>query len=635
MPPSRPSHDRRSVCGWGLAVLLFAMACGGEHTPVLPTDPGGETPPGALTVTVTSDRTSLEATATTPATLTVSARAANGTAAPDGTSVTINTNLGGFGTGDDGKPIQLVTRVLAGGVATVQFFAGDTTGTANILAQAGTSVGRFNLPIVQPAPMPAADFAFEASGLSVLFTDASTGAPATRTWQFGDGETSDAVSPRHEYKAAGTYTVILTVRNTSGESSKSKFVTVALGPPLVASFTADVNGRAVFFTDTSSGTPVKWSWEFGDGATESPGQRNASHTYASPGTFGVKLTVENQFGVQSIATQFVTLDPAPAPNFTYAVNGFQVIFTDTSTANPTAWSWDFGDCNNDPPPSTPCTDLRQNTAHTYEKAGTYNVVLTVFNASGSASKNQLVTVPVGTAPTANFTVQTNGLNANFTDTSTGNPTSWLWDFGDCAINPGACTDTAQSPQHTYTTGDTYNVTLTATNAIGSSKKSTFVTVPASVPPVAAFGFLADGLSVHFTDQSTGSPTTYLWNFGDGTNPSNRTQPNPVHPYSQPGTYTVTLQVSNLAGSSSASKAVPTPPVAKFTFSTAALQVTFTDQSGNATAWQWDFGDCPAANCTSTVRNPVHTYAAAGTYTVNLTATNGVGASSTSRVVTLP
>jgi PKD repeat protein len=612
---------------------LLALACGGEHTPVLPTDPGN--PTGTLNVTVTSDRSTVEATTTTPVILTITARTQAGAAAPDGTSVTINTNLGGFGVGADGKPVQLVTRELANGTATAQFFAGDVVGTANILAQVGTSVARLNVAIVQPAPMPNAEFAFDVSGLSVLFTDASTGAPTQRRWQFGDGQESGDVSPKHEYQAAGTYTVILTVRNSTGANSKSKFVTVTQGPPLVASFTADVNVRTVLLTDTSTGNPVKWSWEFGDGAVEAAGQRNASHTYASPGTFAVKLTVENAFGVQSTATKFVTLDPAPQANFTVAATGFHAFFTDTSTGDPRSWEWNFGDCDTSPPPSTPCTDLRQNTDHVYDRAGTYDVKLTVFNAVGSSTKNAIVTVPVGAAPVANFTFETSGLRANFTDTSAGAPTSWLWDFGDCG-GTAACSSTLQNPQYVYATAGKYNVKLTATNSVGSSSKNAFVTVPATAPPVAAFQWIANGRDIHFTDRSTGAPTSYLWNFGDGTTPTERTQANPIHRYPRAGTFTVVLTVTNIAGQSTASDAVVTAPFAAFTSSKSNLVVTFTDQSGNATMWDWDFGDCGTnpADCRSAVRNPVHEYGAAGTYTVRLTATNASGFTSTASSVTV-
>lgn len=617
-----------------VGALLVFVACGGEHTTRLPTEPNPGNPTGTFTVTVTSDRANVEATTATPATLTISARTQAGAAAPNGTSITINTNLGGFGTGTDGKPIQLITRELVNGSATAQFFAGDVVGVANILAQTGTSVGHFNLPIVEPAPQPSAEFTFEVSGLTVLFTDASTGAPTQRRWQFGDGKESTALSPQHAYEAPGTFTVLLTVSNSTGESSKSKFVTVTQGPPLVASFTADVSGRSVLFTDTSTGNPVKWSWEFGDGAVENEGTRNASHTYASPGTFGVKLTVENAFGVQSIANQFVTLDPAPTANFTTSVSGFRAFFTDTSTGNPRSWQWDFGDCNTSPPPTNPCTDLRQNADHIYDRAGTYDVKLTVFNEVGSSIKNQLVTVPVGSAPVANFTFETIGLRANFTDTSTNNPTSWQWDFGDCS-SP-SCGSTEQNPQHTYAVAGQYNVKLTATNAIGSSIKNQFVVVPASQAPIASFQWTANGMAIHFTDTSTNNPTAWQWDFGDGTFPGNRAQRNPVHQYTRAGTFTVVLRASNIAGESAASNAIVTPPLASFNVSTNDLIATFTDDSGNATIWEWDFGDCATnpSTCQSTTRNPVHAYTAAGTYIVRLRASNAVGFTQTSRQVTV-
>jgi PKD repeat protein len=80
---------------------------------------------------------------------------------------------------------------------------------------------------------------------------------------------------------------------------------------------------------------------------------------------------------------------------------------------------------------------------------------------------------------------------------------------------------------------------------------------------------------------------------------------------------------------------PPPPAAAFTFSPAAPQtnvaVAFTDTStGGPTIWQWTFGD----GGTSTLRNPTHTYAVAGTYTITLTATNAGGSSQTTQSVTV-
>lgn len=73
--------------------------------------------------------------------------------------------------------------------------------------------------------------------------------------------------------------------------------------------------------------------------------------------------------------------------------------------------------------------------------------------------------------TSDVTTGTNLLTVNFTDTSLNNPTSWLWDFGD------GNTSTLQNPQHTYTIGGTYNVSLTATNSFGSNliTKNSYIT----------------------------------------------------------------------------------------------------------------------------------------------------------------
>jgi PKD repeat protein len=155
--------------------------------------------------------------------------------------------------------------------------------------------------------------------------------------------------------------------------------------------------------------------------------------------------------------------PTPAASFTASPTSgtapLSVQFTDTSTGTPTSWSWDFGDGT---------TATTQNPAHTYSDAGSYTVSFTATNASGSSpAVTGTVTVAAPPpAPVASFTAdQTSGtapLPVQFTDASTGSPTSWAWNFGDGA------TATTQNPAHTYTAPGTYTVTLTATNGTGAS-----------------------------------------------------------------------------------------------------------------------------------------------------------------------
>ena len=136
------------------------------------------------------------------------------------------------------------------------------------------------------------------------------------------------------------------------------------------------------------------------------------------------------------------------------------------------------------------------------------------------------------------------LSVKFADTSSGTPTSWYWDFGD---NTNA---TERNPAHSYTTPGRYTVSLTVTNSAGSNTKTRtqYITVKGSPPPVANFyGKPTSGkapLSVKFTDTSTGNPTEWLWDFGDG---STSAEKNPGHNYVSAGKFTVALKVSNAEG----------------------------------------------------------------------------------------
>jgi PKD repeat protein len=152
-----------------------------------------------------------------------------------------------------------------------------------------------------------------------------------------------------------------------------------------------------------------------------------------------------------------------------------------------------------------------------------------------------------TEPTAAFAVtQTSWktpFNMSFTDKSTGTVFMRNWDFGD------GSTSTDQNPVHSYAAAGKYNVTLSAIGT-GSNAITKVVTVAASKPttskvPVAAFTSSISGRTVKFTDKSTNSPTSYLWNFGDK---STSTAKSPSHKYAKAGKYKVTLTVKNKYGS---------------------------------------------------------------------------------------
>ncbi len=148
----------------------------------------------------------------------------------------------------------------------------------------------------------------------------------------------------------------------------------------------------------------------------------------------------------------------------------------------------------------------------------------------------------GFPPTASFTRSPSSgeppLTVQFTDTSTGTPTSWHWDFGDGNIS------TLQNPSHTYTAPGDYTVTLTVTNAYGEDTKTSYVHV--YIPWAPSFTASPTSgpapLTVQFTDTSTDDPFDWWWEFGDGDEVFS--VQNPSHTYTKPGTYTVTLHAVN-------------------------------------------------------------------------------------------
>jgi len=146
------------------------------------------------------------------------------------------------------------------------------------------------------------------------------------------------------------------------------------------------------------------------------------------------------------------------PNYSYGQNGY---------------NWDFGDGEFSYDPGS--------TSHTYTKAGTYTVTLSVNlkNKYSTDSRTITVTEPTVAKPVAGFTASTaNGaapLSIVFTNTSTGTVDSYAWTFGDGG------TSTSQSPNHTFTTAGTYTVTLVVTNKGGSSTATLKVTVTVKDP----------------------------------------------------------------------------------------------------------------------------------------------------------
>jgi len=153
--------------------------------------------------------------------------------------------------------------------------------------------------------------------LNVTFTDKTKGTPTIWEWNFGDGDNSTQQNPTHIYSKAGTYTVKETAINAVGRNTvtKTNYIKVTNATAPVAAFIASpTSGKAplsVKFTDKSTGSPIEWKWNFGDGSKIIDGNtsvyKNPTHVYSKAGTYTVKETAINAVGRNTVTkTNYIT-----------------------------------------------------------------------------------------------------------------------------------------------------------------------------------------------------------------------------------------------------------------------------------------------------------------------------------------
>jgi PKD repeat protein len=544
------------------------------------------------------------------------------------------------------KISQSLTITVAGGISPVSAFTASNNGD-EINSVAGTPDYAHAVILNGTAPM------------TVSFTDKSTKVPSAWSWTNNGTVFSTEQNPSLTLNQ-GQYQIVLNASNAQGGNLSSIWVNVAGPSTPVANFTATPStGTAplsVQFNDTSAGglaAPTSWLWNFGDG-TQGSTVQNATHTFTAAGTYTVTLQTRNGAGVSTPVTGTVTVNSPTTPSADFKINdsaaanyaqnpvsilvGQPVYFNDTSSGSPSSYNWIFSD-------GQP-VQAQANVTRSFSVPGTFWVYHTVTNAAGSDAKLNLFTVrdvPVTTAPVASFTSsKTSGeapLLVNFTNTSTGTPTTFQW-----LIN-GQQVGTTADLSYTFTTPGTYSVVLIASNAGGSSAApaQTITVSGVSAVPNANFTFTSPSFAAPSQVQFTyagGNATQFLWTFDDG---ATSTEMNPAHTYQNAGTYSVRLTTTNAKGTNyKINDVVITPlgnPVASFNASTTAVTkasaasaqvsgqspftVVFNDTSSERpSAWYWNLGD----GTTSTSQNITHTYTTPGKYAVYLVVANSLGAS---------
>jgi len=503
--------------------------------------------------------------------------------------------------------LQNPTHVyLAVGTYTVQLISAAGNGCSDTIS----------FPITV-TPIPTADFSFAnvCANDSTFFTDLSSGAPDTYVWNFGDGFTDNTndPNPEHVYTIANTYNVTLTAGYAASGCTNSMTQSVIAFPRTVPNFSTNTPclGGATNFTDLTTGTPNSWQWDFGDGSAIDLTQ-NPTHVYTAPGIYPIQLITENAFTCVDTFNSSVEVFPLPVADFTFTVVCLNTLseFIDNSTSA-VAWQWDFGD-------GTP-QGAGPNPFHLYTSAGNFNVQLVVTNVFG-CTDTIVQPITVNPNPVSDFTATTacHTYPSFFTDISTG-PVLWTWDFGDATP-----VDNNQFPNHIYANAGTYSVDLLVENIFGCTHSSTQL-VDVLIQPQADFTYnnVCAGETVQMTDISTNNPTTFQWDFGDGT-PLDFSQ-NPSHNFFPGGTYAVTFIVGNIAGCLDTLITpvnVYTVPVPDFSADTVCLfsVTSFTDLTVDAvpiSTWFYDFSD----GNQSFSSDPNYIFQNPGIYYVTLTVTN--------------
>jgi len=339
-------------------------------------------------------------------------------------------------------------------------------------------------------------------GQSVQFTSTSSGQPTSYSWTFQGGTpaTSTTQNPSVTYNTAGTYDVSLTVSNANGQntSSQTGYITVIAATgnplPLTEGFTSTTFPPTGWTSINPDGTDTTWMRSGTVGLAPTAGNSMVFLNFLKDDTGNQDEMRTPKLSFSNLSAAQMTFDVAYAAyNATY-VDGLEVLISvdcgttwtslynktgstvaagnlptaaaTTSAFTPTSAQWRTETINLNSYINNPSVQLAFRNLAGYGN----NLYVDNINITGTA---------VPTAPTASFTSTPSGSactgqTVQYTSTSTGSPSSYSWTFA----GGTPATSTAQNPSVTYSAPGTYNVSLTATNSLGSntSNQTNYITI---------------------------------------------------------------------------------------------------------------------------------------------------------------
>lgn len=257
----------------------------GHTTPVV------DAPAGSWVVSYWADKSSATTAFTLPATVT-------------GRTAQCNTGSGRVCSTLADSDGAVPTGLYGGLVATADAASGSAT-TASVV-----------LRTVEPNLAPSAAFTFECAGTDCDFDGSGSSDPdgsvLSYAWDFGDGGTAAGPTPSHDFVTSGSRDVTLTVTDDEGTpgSVVIPVAVVRINAVPTASFTTSCSFLVCTFDAGGSGDPdgsvASYTWDFGDGQTDTTTGANPSHAYQSAGSYVVTLTVTDNDGGEGNTTRDVS-----------------------------------------------------------------------------------------------------------------------------------------------------------------------------------------------------------------------------------------------------------------------------------------------------------------------------------------